>query len=337
MNNPAEHFEPLRRDHAEWLRDTYANITRFIGRDGVSVTHGRDTITVAATDEEAGESIPRPVPDFRHQGGLLSATQLNRIIDIYNAARRMIGSGLAVIKTELAFVFTPESDGSGGAYFPELEHVRPADPRTTIFRPAIMAPLVTLALAWQNAIATDTLTLTKARQNYILEGTASSTACLFIEDWESQPRTGLGISLLVNWDLLFPPGNNVDVLGPGGFDPLPGNGKYIDLVGTTTLYAWARAKIQTKSQIILQAGKSYTFKYVLAGDNRGGGGTQTVNAKFHTVDATHVMDTADPATTYTHTVTGPHTGYITFENTATTNPLDLSKGPCLLYVSVCPA
>jgi len=333
MNALTEPFNPISRAHAYWLRDVYANIARFIGRDGVSVIWSTEGIKVEATEAESGGGGPAFLPNFMHRGGLLSTTQLNRIIEIYNAARAMIGRGLAVIKSADAFKFTNESaERGGGQVFPFVPKLQPRDPRQTIFNRSVRGPLVMLANAWARAIATEPIELVKSHDRYVISGEFfNDPECLFVEDWEDEPTEGLAISTLQNWDVLL---NNIDVLGPGGFDPVPGNGKYIDLSGTLLQGQWAPARIRTKNDITLRSGRQYILKYTLAGDNRGGAGTQDVNVQFHTVNATHTLASTDGATTWEQLIVGPHTGKITIENTATTNA-DGSLGPVSIYVSVC--
>lgn len=170
--NPLEiHFNPLDRSHAFWLRDVYANIARFIGRDGVSVVYGEAGIRVFEADEENGGGGASAAPRFMHKGGLISTRQLNRIIAIYNAARRMMGEGVAVIKSRAHFVFAEEGAERGGGHgFPALEPAEAGNPRTTIFNRAIREPLLELANAWARAIARWPVTLIKSGYQYIISG-----------------------------------------------------------------------------------------------------------------------------------------------------------------------
>lgn len=164
-------FNPLDRSHAYWLRDVYGNVARFIGRAGVSVVYAEQGIRVFTADEENGEGGAAGIPDFTHKGGLISTRQLNRMIAIYNAARRMFGEGVAVIKSRSHFVFAEEEAERGGGHeFPALEPVETGNPRQTIFNRAIRHPLVELANAWARAIARWPVELVKSTYQYIISG-----------------------------------------------------------------------------------------------------------------------------------------------------------------------
>jgi len=165
------HFNPVNRSHAHWLRDVYGNIARFIGRAGVSVVYAEEGIRVFTADEENGGGGAAAIPDFHHRGGLISSTQLNRIITIYNAARRMFGEGVAVIKSRAHFVFSEEDAERGGGHeFPLLEPVETGEPAQTIFNRNIRKPLVELANAWARSIARWPVELIKSTYQYIISG-----------------------------------------------------------------------------------------------------------------------------------------------------------------------
>jgi hypothetical protein len=333
MFTTVQNFKPLRREHARWLRDVYNNMTRFSGRGAISVVHAEEGTRVVKGEGAVGHGLAAREADFLHRGGLLSTQQLNRIIKIYNAAAAMYGTGVEVVKSQDEYLFI-DGDGGGGFHnFKSLPMSRAGDASRTIFNRRIMNPLVTLANAWVSARTTEPLTLTKARWNYILEEAAAAIAFseCFLEDWETQLFTGLGFLNLHNWDVQQ---NNVDVLGPAGFDPLPGNGTYIDMSGTLGLGDFAGTILKSKERFNYAAG-SYTFRYVLAGDNRGNGNS-TVSVNFHTVNTSHTLTTAQGATTFSHTLTGPIYDWMTFEQTAVDTP-DQSKGTLLLEIEICDA
>lgn len=332
MLSKVDNFKPFKREHAFWLRDVYNNISRFRGRSGVSVVHGSEGIRVVETAEESGGGAPPKVADFTNAGGLLSRTQLNRIISIYNSAAAMYGVDLSVVISEAAFLFADESADRGNFRFPRLSSIPYG--QAGILNRARRAALHALANAWVGARATDDLKLAKADWNYVIaaaEAAGDFSEC-FLEDWETQTIPGLGFLTLNNWLILQ---NNVDVLGPAGFDPLPGNGSYIDMSGTTAIIGqFAGAIIRSKEQFTFDSG-TYTFRYVLAGDNRSNGDS-TIAVRFHTVNTTHTLTTAQGATTFSHSLSGPITDYIEFEQTAVSLP-DQSKGTLLLEVEICDA
>ena len=331
MFTTVQNFKPLRREHARWLRDVYNNMTRFSGRGSISVVYSFIRTRVIKGDHAVGHGLAPQEADFLHRGGLLSTKQLNRIIDIYNTTDGMYGLGVQIVKSDEGYTFI---DGNvNHSTFHEIAHSRAGDASKTIFNREIMSPLVNLANAWVSARALEPLTLTKARWNYILEEAAAAIAFseCFLEDWEAQLFPGLGFLNLHNWDVQQ---NNVDVLGPAGFDPLPGNGTYIDMSGTLGVGDFAGTILRSKEKFNYAAG-SYTFRYVLAGDNRGNGNS-TVSVNFHTVNTSHTLTTAQGATTFSHTLTGPIYDWMTFEQTAVDTP-DQSKGTLLLEIEICDA
>ena len=295
MFAPITKFKPLKREHSLWMRDVFNNISRFRGRDGVAVVHAADGIKVISTSEESGHGAPAALANFTHAAGLLSRTQLNRIISIYNSAAAMYGVDLDVVASASNFVFADEGADGGNFRFPVLRSIPYGI--AGILNRRRRAALVALANAWIAARATDTFTLTKSDWNYILEGGGApgSFSDCFLEDWETQLVTGLGFLNLHNWTILQ---NNVDVLGPAGFDPVPGNGTYIDLSGTLSLGAFAGAILRSKERFKFPAGE-FEFRYVAAGDNRGNGDS-TMAVRFHSVNASHTLTTAQGATTWTH-------------------------------------
>lgn len=329
MLAPISKLKPFKRSHALWVRDVFNNIARFRGRAGVSVVHAAEGIKVAETTQAGGQGSPAALATFSHALGLLSRTQLNRIIAIYNSAAGMYGVDLAVVASESRFMFADEGADRGNFRFPRLKSIPYGV--AGILNPTRRAAIVALANAWIAATATTAFTLTKSDWNYVLSGggiTGSFSDC-FLEDWETQLFPGLGFLNLHNWTIRQ---NNIDVLSPAGFDPLPGNGTYIDLSGTLQVSEFAGAIIRTKEKFNFGAG-NYTFRYVLAGDNRSNGDS-TVAVTFHTVNTTHTLTTAQGATTFSHSLTGPINDWITFEQTAVALP-DQSKGSLLLEVEIC--
>lgn len=106
----------------------------------------------------------------------------------------------------------------------------------------------------------------------------------------------------------------VDLIGnPGFFDFLPGNGRYVDLDGSTN-----NSGVFANS-VNLTGGVTYTLSFRLAGSQRGS--AETVDVDFGTATATFNRNSADPFTTasvnFTPTTTGSY-GF-SFENSGGDN------------------
>lgn len=96
-----------------------------------------------------------------------------------------------------------------------------------------------------------------------LSSTAASAAIVFQDNFDTEALE-LNASL-DNWDVTA---GAVDVIGdPGFFDFLPGNGRYLDMDGTTL----AAGTIFTKTTFDFFAGITYTLSFSLAGNNRSAG------------------------------------------------------------------
>lgn len=67
---------------------------------------------------------------------------------------------------------------------------------------------------------------------------------IFQDDFDLEPG-GTGFTSITNWNATI---GNFDVIGDGFFDIYPGNGKYIDMAGTTN------ARIETTTSIFLNPG-----------------------------------------------------------------------------------
>jgi hypothetical protein len=95
-------------------------------------------------------------------------------------------------------------------------------------------------------------------------------------------------------------GGNVDVIGTGFFDLLPGNGNYIDLDGTGGI----PAVFQSNAGLITLGPGDYVLSFDLAGSQRDGVNTVLVNVDDGVTpglfaSTTIVTNTFDPFTTYT--------------------------------------
>jgi PEP-CTERM motif len=82
----------------------------------------------------------------------------------------------------------------------------------------------------------------------------------------------------------------VDLVGAGGTDLIPGNGRYVDLDGSTTnsgLFS---------NFVNLVGGTTYTLSFDLAGSHRGS--TEIVSVTFGSTTALYSVDSADTFSTF---------------------------------------
>ncbi|VAW42935.1 hypothetical protein MNBD_CHLOROFLEXI01-706, partial [hydrothermal vent metagenome] len=172
-------------------------------------------------------------------------------------------------------------------------------------------------------------------QEIYSEATPMTTTVLFEENFESEPCQVPTVTL-TNWDVLV---GSVDVIGSGcKFDFVPGNGKYLDMDGTSV--PCTNAIIQTKSSFTLTPGL-YQVQFSLSGSRRDDANTIEVRFGDGTLfNESFTMDRDFPQTTFTRTlsVTTPTTGKITFEHQSLVGDCEgillfsvkLSKGSSLL-------
>lgn len=105
----------------------------------------------------------------------------------------------------------------------------------------------------------------------------------------------------------------VDLIGPGLFDLLPGNGNYVDLDGSSGLSG------TFDNQIQLAALTNFTLSFDLAGSQRGD--SNTVNVIFGTTSQSYVLASSDPFSTYmlSFTTNGAANYQIFFNNSGGDN------------------
>lgn len=107
-----------------------------------------------------------------------------------------------------------------------------------------------------------------ASASLALCSTAANAAIVFQDNFDAEALE-LNASL-DNWDVTA---GSVDVIGnPGFFDFLPGNGRYLDMDGTT----FAAGTIFTKTTFSFLAGITYTLSFDLAGNRQGAGAADIV-------------------------------------------------------------
>ena len=122
---------------------------------------------------------------------------------------------------------------------------------------------------------------------------------------------------------------SVDLIGQGGvFDFLPGNGRYVDLDGSTNLSG------TFENQVPFSALTTYTLSFDLAGSQRGD--TNVVDVIFGTASQSYTMNSLDPFTTYmlSFTTNGAANYQIFFKNDGGVNETGDNIGALLDNVNV---
>lgn len=140
----------------------------------------------------------------------------------------------------------------------------------------------------------------------------SGNADIIFEDDFNSYSTATNWGGSANWTISD---GTVDVLGPGYWDVLPGNGQYVDLDGSTN-----NAGVLSSIVLDLQPG-DYVLTFDLAGPQRDQylGGDNTVDIKVADgllVDESVTVTKSAPfeTITYSFTVDTAMTGTISFEN-----------------------
>lgn len=101
-----------------------------------------------------------------------------------------------------------------------------------------------------------TLDLLSGLKGYICAGNCTPAGDAIVNQGQ------LNYSGFINWNVT---GGNVDLIGPGLFDLLPGNGLYVDLAGST---APAYGLMTSKNTFSLDSGHAYRLSVTLAGNQR---------------------------------------------------------------------
>jgi len=92
---------------------------------------------------------------------------------------------------------------------------------------------------------------------------------------------------------------SVDLLGPGGWNPFPAYGKYVDLDGSTL----DAGRLISKTIFALTPGIIYTLKFDLAGSQWGD--TNTVDVSLGSFSESFTLDPSAPFTTYSRNISLP--------------------------------
>lgn len=109
-------------------------------------------------------------------------------------------------------------------------------------------------------IANDALVTFDGLKGYVCAGNCTPDGDVY------EPTPTLNYTNFTNWDVLT---GQVNLLGPGLFDMLPGNGLYIGLDSYP-------CSLQTKSAFSLQAGNTYRIRLSVAGNQKIDNGTATL-------------------------------------------------------------
>lgn len=116
-----------------------------------------------------------------------------------------------------------------------------------------------------------------------------SQAAVFSDNFDGDTLALNQTSFLGGWTVSS---GTVDLIGnPAFFDFLPGNGRYVDLDGSTNDAGGF------DKQLALAASTTYTLSFDLAGSQRGD--SNSVNVIFGTTAQTYTLGSADPFATYT--------------------------------------
>ncbi len=137
----------------------------------------------------------------------------------------------------------------------------------------------------------------------ILGTSAAQAAPLFTDNFDSDTLGLNSIAFNGGWSVS---GGTVDLIGaPGFFDLVPGNGRYVDLDGST-----GKAGIFANS-FDVSNGMTYTLSFDLAGNHRGAG-TDTVVVNFGSGSQTFTRAATDGFQTFQLSYTATGTGKVGF-------------------------
>jgi hypothetical protein len=133
----------------------------------------------------------------------------------------------------------------------------------------------------------------------LLCASAAQAATVYADNFDTDTLALNAASFNGGWSVS---GGTVDVIGAGGiFDLAPGNGRYIDLDGSTN-----NAGIFANAVSVV-SGQTYTLSFDLAGNHRGAG-VDTVEVNFGGVSQVFTRNAGDAFTTYTLSYTATASG-----------------------------
>ncbi len=135
----------------------------------------------------------------------------------------------------------------------------------------------------------------------------SAQAAVVFSDTFDGETLGLNYNSFANWDVV-PNTGTVDLIGaPGFFDLYPGNGRYVDLDGSTN----DAGVLETKASF---AAGSYVLSFELGG-NRRFGSSDGVTVKLGNFTQSFTLNPLDPLSLIVLNVTTSIAGKLSFENT----------------------
>lgn len=137
----------------------------------------------------------------------------------------------------------------------------------------------------------------------LLCASAAQAAPVFFDNFDTDTLALNATNFQGGWAVA---GGTVDVIGaPNSFDLLPGNGRYVDLDGST-----GRAGLLFNS-VALSSGVTYKLSFDLAGNNRGAG-NDTVEVGFGSGSQIFTRSAADGFQTFSLTYTASSNGLVGF-------------------------
>ena len=135
----------------------------------------------------------------------------------------------------------------------------------------------------------------------------SAQAAVVFSDTFDGETLGLNYNSFANWDVV-PGTGTVDLIGaPGFFDLYPGNGRYVDLDGSTN----DAGVLETKASF---AAGNYILSFELGG-NRRFGSPDGVTVKLGDFTQSFTLNPLDPLSLIVLNVTTSIAGKLSFENT----------------------
>lgn len=127
-------------------------------------------------------------------------------------------------------------------------------------------------------VETDVLNFMSGLKGYICAGNCTPAGDVIVN------KGKLNYNSFINWDVI---GGNVDLIGPGLFDFLPGNGLYVDLAGST---APAYGLMKSKTTFALTAGTTYQLSAKLAGNQRLDASPYSARLRVYYVNGSQEVD-----------------------------------------------
>ncbi|WP_306297041.1 Calx-beta domain-containing protein [Nostoc sp. C052] len=166
------------------------------------------------------------------------------------------------------------------------------------------------------SLANPTGGATIGTQNTAVVTVLDNDSSLLLSDNFNTENNGVGVLNylnLANWNVAR---GNVDLLGNGSYDSLPGNGLYLDLDGST----FSAGKLESKTTFNFNAGDKVTLKFSLAGSQRGDINSVTVSLGSIFTE-TFTLNSSQPFTEFTRSfiISSPASGKLVFDHAGNDN------------------